>query len=248
MSGRRQLTLGSETTLSLSEWRQLQPAKDRVGEIVTLSDASGQAFRGRVKELAGDHVRVFIFEAIGGPMESRLELTLLQALPDKERMELIIQKATELGADVIVPFHSIHSIRLAQREQKQKKAHRWPEIALAAARQCRRERVPTVAEVTDLAGAIGWAESAEKKIAVWEKEKAQSLREALQGEKRPASAALLVGPEGGLEEEEIERFKRAGFVIASLGRRILRTETAAIVGLSIIQYDWGDLGKIEVDG
>jgi len=96
--------------------------------------------------------------------------------------------------------------------------------------------------VTDLAGAMAWAETAEVKIAVWEKEKEMSLRAALKQEKRPASAALLVGPEGGLEEEEIEQLKQGGFIIASLGRRILRTETAAMVGLGLVQYEWGDLG------
>ena len=237
-----QLSPGREFLLSLGEWRKLTPAQDRVGEIVTLSDASGRSFRGRALELAGDQVRLFVFEALGGPAESGLRLTLLQALPDKERMELIIQKATELGADVIVPFHSIHSIRLAEREQKQKKAHRWPAVALAAARQCRRERVPTVAPVTDLAGAIAWAENCQAKVALWEKEKARSLREELREAQAPASATLLVGPEGGLEDEEIEQLRQAGFAIASLGRRILRTETAAIAGLSIIQYAWGDLG------
>jgi 16S rRNA (uracil1498-N3)-methyltransferase len=235
---------GAEVILSPSDRRRLGPAKDRVGEIVTLTDSAGQSFRGRVLAIAAEQVRVFVFEAMGGPVESRLELILLQALPDKERMELIIQKATELGADVIVPFHSMHSIRLAEREQKQKKAHRWPAVALAAARQCRRERVPTVAEVTDLAGAMAWAETAEVKIAVWEKEKAMSLRAVLKRKKPPPSAALLVGPEGGLEEAEIEQLKQAGFVIASLGRRILRTETAAIAGLTILQYAWGDLGEL----
>jgi len=236
-------SLGAEVTLSRLDWRRLRPARDRIGEIVTLTDSSGQSFRGRVKAISTEQVRLFIFEALGGPAESQIELTLLQALPDKERMELIIQKATELGADVIVPFHSLRSIRLTEREQKQKKAHRWPAVAYAAARQCRRERVPTVAEVTDLAGAMAWAETAEVKIAVWEKEIEMSLRAALKRKKPPSSAALLVGPEGGLEEAEIEQLKQAGFVIASLGRRILRTETAAIAGLSVLQYHWGDLGE-----
>ena len=238
----QKLSPGAEVIISHLDWRRLGRTRERVGEIVTLSDCAGKSFRGRVKAVAAEQVRVFIFEAMGGPVESGLELMLLQALPDKERMELIIQKATELGADVIVPFHSLHSIRLAEREQKQKKAHRWPAIALAAAKQCRRERVPTVAEVTDLAGAMAWAETAQVKIAVWEKEKSLSLRAALGQEPKPASAALLVGPEGGLEEAEVERLKQAGFIIASLGRRILRTETAAIAGLSLLQYEWGDLG------
>jgi 16S rRNA (uracil1498-N3)-methyltransferase len=244
---RFKFSLGAELILSPSDRRRLAQARGRVGEIVTLTDASGESFRGRVLAISGEQVRVFVFEALGGPVESGLDLILLQALPDKERMELIIQKATELGADVIVPFHSIHSIRLSEREQKQKKAHRWPSIALAAAKQCRRERVPTVAEVTDLAGAMAWAEKCEVKIAVWEKEKEMSLRAALKQAQKPASAALLVGPEGGLEEEEIEQLKQGGFIIASLGRRILRTETAAIAGLTIIQYAWGDLGEADSD-
>lgn len=238
----QKLSPGAEVILSHLDWHRQGRPPERVGEIVTLTDSSGKSFRGRVTAVGAEQVKVFVFEAMGGPVESGLELILLQALPDKERMELIIQKATELGADVIVPFHSLHSIRLAEREQKQKKAHRWPAIASAAAQQCRRERVPTVAEVTDLAGAMAWAESCQVKIAVWEKEKEMSLRAALRQEPKPASAALLVGPEGGLEEAEIAQLKQAGFVIASLGRRILRTETAAIAGLSLLQYEWGDLG------
>lgn len=241
MNRPRHLRVGEETTLSRTEWRRLRSAQERVGEIVTLSGAEGKAFRGRVVELAADQVRLFVFEELGGPVESGLRVTLLQALPDKERMELIIQKATELGAAVIVPFHSRRSIRLAEREQKQKKAHRWPAIALAAARQCRREQVPVVAPVVELEGALGWARECETKVALWEKEKTRGLREVLQGPP-PASAALLVGPEGGLEVEEIECLRQAGFQIASLGRRILRTETAAIAGLTILQYVWGDWG------
>ena len=243
VSRSRILAPGAEVSLSRAEWQKLAPARDRVGEIITLSDGSGRAFRGRVKEMASDHVQVFIFEALAGPVESRLELFLLQALPDKERMELIIQKAAELGADVIVPFHSRRSIRLEEREKRQRKAHRWPAVAFAAARQCRRERVPVVAPVTDLAGAMAWAEGCQVKIAVWEKERTESLRRVLQPAKKPDSAALLVGPEGGLEEMEIERLRSAGFVIASLGRRILRVETAAIAGLSLVQFAWGDLGE-----
>ena len=94
---------------------------------------------------------------MGGPAESPVEIILLQALPDKERMELVIQKATELGVDVLVPFKSERSIALEQREKRQPKAHRWQEHALSAARQCRRARAPLVAGYTDLAGAIEWA-------------------------------------------------------------------------------------------
>ena len=97
----------------------------RVGSLVTLTDSEGSDFRGRVTRLSGTEGSIFIFEAFPSPTESSLEINLLQALPEKERMELIIQKTTELGVSTIIPFQSERSISLKERDAKQKKAHRW---------------------------------------------------------------------------------------------------------------------------
>src|SRR3990170_3278745 len=116
----------------------------RVGSLVTLSDPLGNDFRGRVLRLSEKEALVLLFDLFPSPTESPLEIVLLQALPEKERMELIIQKATELGVSAIIPFKSERSISLEERERKQKKAHRWQGIAIKAGQQSRRAEVPRV--------------------------------------------------------------------------------------------------------
>ena len=167
-------------------------------------------------------------------------MILLQALPEKERMELILQKATELGVSAIIPFKSERSISLAEREAKQKKSHRWQEIAVKATQQSRRARVPRVEAYRSFEEALRYCEGEGLKIVLWEKE-GQPLREALRG-LHPQRIYGMIGPEGGLTELEIEMAKAAGFIPVKLGQRILRTETAAITLTAILQYELGDLG------
>jgi 16S rRNA (uracil1498-N3)-methyltransferase len=210
------------------------------GEIITVADASGKAFRGRIVELKEDQARVFIFEEMKGAVESPFDLFLFQALPEKERMELIIQKATELGASCICPFKSRHSISLEERQATQPKTHRWQQIALKAAKQCRRASLPVVAPYCSFEQALEQARPAEVKIILWEKEQAR-LVSLIRDMPPPRSIAVMVGPEGGWAEEEIQQARAAGFALAGLGGRILRTETAAIAACAILQYEWGGL-------
>jgi 16S rRNA (uracil1498-N3)-methyltransferase len=214
----------------------------RIGSAVTLLSPS-RSFRARVIALEKDRAELFVYEQMTGNAESSLEIVLLQALPDKERMEQIIEKVTELGADVIVPWRAKKGIDLAEREAQQKKAHRWPERAKRAARQCRRAKVPLIAPFTDFSSALqyGFVKEADLKVALWEKAD-RPLREVLGGSPGVRSICLLIGPEGGLSEEEIEMARGAGFISASFGVRILRTETAAIIAVALVQYALGDLG------
>src|SRR3989304_17050 len=110
----------------------------RVGSLITLTDAEGNDFRGRVLRLSETEASILVFDVFPSPTESSLEIILLQALPEKERMEMIIQKATELGVSAVLAFKSKQSISLEERESKQKKAHRWQDIALRAVQQSRR--------------------------------------------------------------------------------------------------------------
>ena len=104
----------------------------RAGRLVTLTDAGGKDFRGRVLRLSTTKASLLIFDQFPSPTESGVEIVLLQALPERERMEWIIQKTTELGISTLIPFKSARSISLEEREAKQKKAHRWQEIAVKA--------------------------------------------------------------------------------------------------------------------
>jgi 16S rRNA (uracil1498-N3)-methyltransferase len=235
-----QLSVGREIALKGDLFAFLNMREPYQGEIITIADNTGKAFRGRIIELTSDQTRVSLFEEMTGPTEPPFDLILFQALPAKERMELIIQKTTELGVTRIVPLKSRHSVSLEEREATQPKAHRWQHIALKAAKQCRRGTVPTMAPYCSFAAALEQARDLECKIILWERGK-DSLARLLRDMPPPRSIALMVGPEGGWDEEEVEQAQQKGFVAVGLGGRILRTETAAIAACAILQYAWEGL-------
>jgi len=218
------------------------PWPPRPGEIITVEDDRGRHFRGRVAKISGHLCEVRLFERLPHSMDSPLDLLLLQALPDKERMEWIIQKATELGVTAIVPFYSQRSTRLEEREARQPKAHRWPCVARRASQQCRRPAVPVIAPYTDFSTALHHAEGYDLKVLLWEGEHEIGLKDVGMEGERPSRICVLVGPEGGLAENEVRMARESGFIPIGLGPRILRTETAAVGIIAVIQFLWGDLG------
>jgi len=154
-------------------------------------------------------------------------------------MELIIQKATELGVSAILPFQSEKSISLKEREARQKKAHRWQHIAVKAVQQSRRAKVPQVGECRPFQEVLGNCMGDGLKILLWERG-GENLRDVLQQRLSP-KIYVMVGPEGGFTEKEVRLAKEEGFVPVKLGQRILRTETAAITLVAILQFELGDL-------
>lgn len=226
---------------SLMDWRP------RVKEALTVADAKGRLFRARILTLEKSKAELFVFEEAGSLKEPPVQITLLQALPGKERMELIIQKTTELGVAYIIPFKSARSISLAEREAGQKKAHKWNDVALKASKQSRRAAITQVLPYSTFAGALLSAKDAQLKIMLSEKRGLPMLKYLLAGAKisaiemgRPVKrAAVLSGPEGGFSEEEHIEAEKAGFTPASLGPWILRAETASIAALAIILHELG---------
>ena len=231
------LSAGKEITLEGASFAVLLVREPRPGEIITITDAANKEFRGRITELGADQARCHIFEELAEPTELPFDLVLFQALPDRERIELIIQKATELGVKVICPFKSRHSISLQEREAGQPKAHRWQHISLAASKQCRRAVVPWVTPYCSFEEALEQARPLELKLILVEKEK-ERLAPLIGNTPLPKTIALMVGPEGGWDAEEVEQAREKGFCPVSLGGRILRTETAAIAACAILQYAW----------
>jgi 16S rRNA (uracil1498-N3)-methyltransferase len=210
----------------------------RVGAIVTVQ-AEGAEYRARIVSIANGKATVHPFERLSRPGESCLAITLIQALPKKERMELIIQKATELGVTTIVPCISARSITLSEREARQDKAHRWAAIAAKAVEQSRRRLIPRIEECVDLATALKKASGAELKLMLYEKEVEVDLHRV--AEKNVGSLAIAAGPEGGFTEDEAILARGYGYVPVRLGGRVLRCETASIAAISIVQFIWGDL-------
>lgn len=214
------------------EW-QLRP-----GEALTVSGPDGALFRARLIELHKRSAVLMPFEEMGmaapGP-----EIVLIQALPERERIETIIQKATELGVTSILPFKSEKSISLEELDSRQKRSHNWGEVARKAARQSRRPDIPEVLPYGSFEQALKKAESSDLLVMLWEGAKC-GLKEVLVQARRPvSSAALLVGPEGGFTGKEVNAALDKGFSAANLGMRVLRTETAAIFGTGLLRYELG---------
>lgn len=220
---------------SLLEWHP------RGGEAVTILGESGRLFRARVLELSETKAKLLPFEEIGRFDEASPEIILLQALPERERLELIIQKATELGVDTVIPFKSEKSISLEEREKGQKKSHKWQEIALKAAKQSRRETIPQIPPYALFKDALKATEGAELKILLWEKAGIPLLKDILNDAKGQAIKKIVIisGPEGGFTDIEVKEASLHGCIPVSLGRRILRTETAAMIAIGLVRYEVG---------
>jgi 16S rRNA (uracil1498-N3)-methyltransferase len=217
---------------ALLEWRP------RPGEALTVTSIDGVLFRARLTELHEGSATLVPFEEMG-MAEAAPEIILIQALPERERMETIIQKATELGITSILPFKSEKSISLAELDSRQKRSHNWGEIARKAARQSMRPDIPEVLPYSSFEGAIAAAENSGLKIMFWEGSQT-GLKELLTQARRPVeSAALLVGPEGGFSASEVKAALDKGFSAVNLGLRVLRTETAAIFGAGLLRYELG---------
>ncbi len=210
----------------------------RPGEAFTVSAPNGRLFRARITGLNERSAGMLVFEDMAA-CEPSCGITLLQALPEKERMELIIQKATELGAASINPLKSARSISLEERDSGQRKSHRWRDIALRAARQSRSPFITEVLPYRTLSEALSAAEGVGLKIALWERPGITHIRDALREARQrgAVTAAVLAGPEGGFTDEEMEEAKRRGFKPVSLGERILRAETAAIAAVALTRYE-----------
>jgi 16S rRNA (uracil1498-N3)-methyltransferase len=237
----RKIDIEKEVLIKGPPLEALRFQRGRIGSLITLTDSEGNDFRGRILRISEKEASILPFEVFQLPVESPLEVILLQALPEKERMELIIQKATELGVSAIVPFKSERSISLEEREAKQKKAHRWQDIAVKAVRQSRRAKIPRIELYCSFQEALNFCEKGGLRILLWERE-GESLKEILR-KNPPQKIYAAVGPEGGFTGEEVALAKGKGFIPIKLGQRILRTETAAITLIGILQYELGDLSE-----
>jgi 16S rRNA (uracil1498-N3)-methyltransferase len=224
----------------LSCWRA------RPGAVLTVLDPCGAWYRARLLPERGGVWEVLPFQRLHRPAESPATLVICQALPDKERFELVLEKLTELGVSRIVPFTCSRSTTLAQRDARQRKSHRWPDLLLAAARQCRRGMIPQLAPVQSFDDLLGEPQDELQRVMLYEGAPPLSLRQILR--ERPRRLLLMIGPEGGFTPEEVDRAAAHQFRIASLGGRVLRTETAALVAATLAQYELGGLdGDLQDD-
>ena len=215
------------------------------GDEVIIFDGKGLEFTGKIEGLGKNEARFIIAKQLHPSKESAFEIILCQGLTKGEKMELIIQKATELGVSRIVPFVAQRVVPKLKNEQIAKKTQRWQHIAIEASKQCGRGIIPAIEAPATLTEVLSrWSMNKENyvKLIPWEVEKEHTLKDILKGNK-PAGCIALIGPEGGFSEAEVNQAKEMGFMSVSLGPRILRAETAAISMVTIIQYELGDMGR-----
>ena len=213
----------------------------KAGDEILVFDGLGKEFEGTIIKEGHSSVIVKIQRMLSPEGDSPLEVTLAQSLLKGEKMDTLIQKATELGVKEIIPFFSSRSIPLLEKSRRLKRHHRWEKIAIEASKQCGRGVVPKVELVKDYPDMLRTASTDSLRLILWENE-GVNLREVLEGSKERKKIFFVIGPEGGFSQDEVEKAKRAGFVAVTLGRRILRAETASLCLLSILQYERGDIG------
>lgn len=211
---------------------------------VVLFNGRGGEYAVTIDSLAKKTVTVRVREFLDVSRESPLHVTLAQAVSKGERMEYTIQKAVELGVTEIQPLLTDHVVVRLSEERWLRKQEHWQGIAVAASEQSGRTRVPRVAAVLDLRDWLNAVPANTVKLTL--APSAATLRGRVKHAGQPI--ALLVGPEGGLSEMETKLADLAGFTSLSLGPRILRTETAGMVALAMIQSMWGDLGSALAPG
>jgi 16S rRNA (uracil1498-N3)-methyltransferase len=230
---------GSSLLVTGSDHRYLaRVLRVRPGQAVTLFDGTGGEVEARVARVAAAETELVLGErrspAVSAGASPLVPLVLLAAVPRGGRMDMLVQKTSELGVARIVPVLTSRSVA---RPEAGRQA-RWEKIAREAARQCGRADVPAVDPPTELAVALA-SELPPLRLALYEREHSRPLTTALD---EPRATAILVGPEGGFSEAEMTSAGEAGFVAVGLGPRILRAETAAIVAVALVQQAYGGLG------
>ena len=209
------------------------------GEQILICDGEGNECLCKIREAAAGLVTLNVLERRVSETEAAVQVSVYLAFPKADKLEHVIQKATELGAYEIVAFPSSRCISRPDEKSLTKKAERWQKIAASAAEQSGRGWIPQVVVLGSFQEALKRAAQADKALMFYENEHAVTLRMALQSSAYK-TVSLLTGPEGGLEEREVEAARDAGLQVCTLGKRILRCETAPLCALSAVMYDAGE--------
>ena len=211
----------------------------KVGEEVLACDGQGEECLCTVENISSGEIQLAVKERRASENEAAVKVSIYMAFPKADKLEHVIQKATELGAYEIVAFPSGRCISKPDDKSLKKKLERWQKIAASAAEQSGRGLIPEVIALSSYAAALERASKADKALMFYENEHATTLRMALEAGAFK-TVSLLTGPEGGLEEKEVEQARQAGLQVCTLGSRILRCETAPLCALSAVMYAAGE--------
>jgi 16S rRNA (uracil1498-N3)-methyltransferase len=209
----------------------------KAGASLRVFDGNGAEFQAEITRVAGEIVTIRVGAKSSGSAESPLRVTLVQGVSRSERMDWTLQKATELGVSAIAPVLTSRSVVRLDDKQAEKKQGHWRGIVIGACEQCGRSRIPAVSTPVPLRSYFSNVRKDGMRLVL-----SPVAQGSLAGiSSLPSKVDLLIGPEGGLDDDELSAAQTAGFMPVRLGPRVLRTETAAVVALTVLQALWGDL-------
>ena len=215
----------------------------KLKEKISINDCVGHEFLGEIEDINKESVKVKIIEKLDINNESPLNVYLYQGFPKAAKMDIIVQKNCELGIKEITPVITERVVVKNEKDDR-RKLERWNRIAFEAAKQSKRSIIPKVKPTLSFDEMLKKLKSMDLILVPYENQEEVGLKKVFQGINRDSikNAAIIIGPEGGFEEAEIDKLKDAGAYIITLGPRILRTETAGLVCNSLIMYELSDIG------
>lgn len=214
--------------------------KDIEDEIEICNEDNGNNYKCKIKQINQESIVCEIIKQVESKAESQINVDIYQGLPKADKMELIIQKSVELGVHAIIPTNMKRCIVKIDAKEEHKKIERWQKISEVAAKQSGRDMIPKVENITNIKNIIN-NKQYDAIIVAYEEERENTLKQELTRlkniKKEKYNIGIVIGPEGGIDQDEIEILKQSGAKIVTLGQRILRTETVALNILSIIMYE-----------
>ena len=214
--------------------------KEKIEICIIGNEEKGIDTISEIEKIEENCIKCRILEYKVSETEGKIQVTIFQGLPKSDKMELVIQKSVELGVYEIYPTEMKRCIVKLKEQEANKKIARWQKISEVAAKQSGRNIIPQIKEKVNIKQVCNLVKDYDKLIVAYEEEKENSLKSELKSikskDKENIKIAILVGPEGGIDLAEIEELRKAGAVIVTLGKRILRTETAGMTVLSILMY------------
>lgn len=213
----------------------------KIGEQVEISDGNNKKYLCEVEEYEDDTARLHVLEEMEADTELSSKLYLFQGLPKNDKMELIVQKAVELGAYEVIPVSTKRAVVKLDAKKAAKKVERWNSISESAAKQAGRSLIPEVTEVLTFSRALEKAKELDVVLIPYELAKGmEEAKQLIHSIRKGQSVGIFIGPEGGFERAEVEQAMEAGAKPITLGRRILRTETAGLTILSVLMFQLED--------
>ena len=214
--------------------------RKQIGDIIEICNQDNEkSYKCEIEKIEEKQITTKIIEELKA-QESNIKVDIFQGLPKAEKMELIIQKSVELGANAIIPVNMKRCVVKLDSKSEEKKIERWQKISESAAKQCGRNNIPEVKHLVNIKDICNKIKDYDAMIVAYENEKENTLKQELtklKNKQKNLKIGIVIGPEGGLEENDVKRLKESGAKILTLGHRILRTETVALNMLSIIMYE-----------